>query len=255
MERNKPIVVYLPTISAYDRWAQVYDTDSNPLQALDDSELKSLLPEFFSLLASATTNEHLKLLDLGSGTGRNTIKLLHIPNAKIVGLDASEKMLEIARTRCDNHLRLLSADSRAESVVLETFDMLSDTGPPTSGNNAHAIISTLVLEHIPLTTFFSTVSMLLRPADYLLVTNMHPEMGGKSQAGFLDPKSGQKVRPVSYAHRIEDVVQEARRWGLEVDGKVQERSIDESLAEMLGTRARKWVGVYCWFGMIFQRRT
>lgn len=86
----------------------------------------------------------------------------------------------------------------------------------------------------------------------LLVTNMHEEMGGISQAGFVDPMTGEKVRPTSYAHSVGDVVRQGKRWGFEVVGNVLERRVDESMVEALGPRARKWVGVKVWFGICFR---
>jgi cyclopropane fatty-acyl-phospholipid synthase-like methyltransferase len=112
-----------------------------------------------------------------------------------------------------------------------------------------------MLEHIPLFEFFQTVSQVLNPGGLALVTNMHSEMGGRSQAGFVDPKTGEKVRPQSYAHTLEDVIGEAREQGFEVVGEVLERAVDEKTSEVLGVRARKWIGVKVWFGVCFQKRS
>ena len=67
-------VKYLPTSEAYDRWAKVYDTDGNFLQAMDNMEMKTLFPRFVSSIAS--TGEPWKMVDLGCGTGRNTALLM-----------------------------------------------------------------------------------------------------------------------------------------------------------------------------------
>ena len=82
---------------------------------------------------------------------------------------------------------------------------------------------------------------------------MHAEMGSMSQAGFVDPESGEKVRPVSYAHKIEDVVAEARKFGIKVVGDVKEVAVAAEMVEKLGRRAKKWVGIRCWFGVIFRK--
>ena len=242
----------MATTAAYDRWAQVYDTDANPLQALDDHELTTLLPEFVALLEP---HEHtaFRITDLGCGTGRNTLKLMSIPNVEIAGLDASEKMLDIARSRCRLCHDSLPSDARARNVVLEQFDMLSQNEAPQCARSSQALISTLVLEHIPLPTFFSTTSSLLVNGGHLLLTNMHAEMGSISQAGFVDPESGEKVRPVSYAHEIEDVLAEARRCGFNLVRDVKEAAVEAEMVEKLGRRAEKWVGIKCWFGVIFRK--
>ena len=95
---------------------------------------------------------------------------------------------------------------------------------------------------------------MLKPGGLALVTNMHSDMGRMSQAGFVDPKTGEKVRPQSYAHTFGDVVEEARKQGFEVVGEVLERTVDEETSEILGVRAKKWVGVKVWFGACFRKR-
>ena len=84
-------VIYLPTTTAYDRWAQVYDSDSNPLQALDDLQLSTFLPNFLIMVSEASDGRPTTIVDLGCGTARNTIKLLPVPQSKIIGLDALSK--------------------------------------------------------------------------------------------------------------------------------------------------------------------
>ena len=245
---------YLPTTAAYDRWAKVYDNDSNPLQAMDDLELETLLPKFLNIIAPAQDDGILRIVDLGCGTGRNTFKLLSTPKARIVGLDASPKMLEIARTRCEEGISLIPNDKRAVNLQFDVFDMLNVQGSdvPEAGVS-DAIISTLVIEHIPCDKFFSVASSMLRPGGWLLLTNMHSDMGGKSQAGFVDPETGEKVRPTSYAHGVEDVIAAAANYGLYLVGEVKETAVDESNVKLLGKRAGKWLGVKTWFGIIFQK--
>ncbi|KAL7627886.1 hypothetical protein AAE478_002081 [Parahypoxylon ruwenzoriense] len=252
-------VRYLPTNEAYDRWAAVYDTDGNFLQALDTIELKPLFPRF---LQSITSPKPWCIVDLGCGTGRNTTLLLEVPDiAEVIALDSSRGMLEVARTRLQTNT-LSGANHDGESargvpkLHLEVFDMLASPSPPIIAQQADGVISTLVIEHVPLATFFSQITQLLRPGGVLLLTNMHAHMGGISQAGFVDADTGEKVRPTSYAHTVAEVVTEARKWGLEEfegEGRIHERAVDEDMVERLGPRSRKWVGVTCWFGGLFRK--
>ncbi|KAI1184014.1 cyclopropane-fatty-acyl-phospholipid synthase [Nemania serpens] len=255
MAQPTSAIRYLPTNEAYDKWAKVYDSDGNFLQALDDLELKTLFPRF---VASIKTPKPWRVVDLGCGTGRNTTLLLSLPKTEVIALDSSKGMLEVARTR------LHAPNSASQDQVdlhLDIFDMLATSAPPPSvaSYTVDAVISTLVVEHVPLRVFFAHVSQLLRPGGVLLLTNMHSEMGGISQAGFVDTLTGEKIRPTSYAHTVEDVVSEARRYGLEVEsggeeGKgILERAVDEGMVEKLGLRSTKWVGVTCWFGGIFRK--
>lgn len=276
---------YLPTTEAYDRWAAVYDTDGNFLQALDSIEMSALLPRFISAIASsapATSPEGgWKLVDLGCGTGRNTARLLDLapPSrdgatggvGEVIALDASAGMLEVASARLR---RPGTAGSRLPRLTLAVFDLLAPPGADDlpeavlAAGGADGVVSTLVLEHVPLPAFFAHAARALRPGGVLLLTNMHAEMGALSQAGFVDPATAEKIRPVSYAHGIRDVVEEARRCGLVVippgdahEGDeaslyvegVREVRVTEGMVERLGPRSRKWVGVTCWFGGLFRK--
>jgi len=276
---SKPQVRYLDTATAYDLWSSVYDTDGNFLQALDSIEMQALLPRAMSLLQPRSqsngaeprsqSDTGIKAVDLGCGTGRNTLQLLDTASvSSIVGLELSPKMMEIARSRCEtrlDELRSQRADSQqqrqpqhstpAQTVVhFSPFNMLEQS-PPGLALNADLVLSTLVLEHIPLRTFFSTASSLLRPGGILLLTNMHADMGRVSQAGFVDPETGEKVRPLSYVYGIADVLAAAEDAGLEVVGSVREVGVDEELAGRLGVRGKKWVGVKVWFGGVWRKRS
>lgn len=243
--------------------------------------MRRLLPEFLDLVmkrfqqtpASPETPNPV-LIDLGCGTGRNTIQLLtalrtanRATQFSITGLDASQGMLEVARTA----IRQYTADNTITSVPipdveLAIFDLLQpdmlESQLPGSLRSARAagVISTLVLEHIPLERFFGAAAMVMRSGAYLLVTNMHAEMGVRSQAGFTDG-NGVKIRPTSYCHAIADVLAAAQDAGFEVeevagadeDGVVV-RGVDEQLGDVLGARAKKWIGIKVWFGVCFVKK-
>lgn len=251
---GKPPIRFLDPTTAYDLWSEVYDTDGNFLQALDAIEMRNLLPKMLSRISSSCTPW--KVVDLGCGTGRNLIPLLDLPGSMIIGLDASSKMLEIARTRIDEHMAQISKTSEAaQGAQLEIYNLLGSYRIPSCALNADAVISTLVLEHVPLSIFFEKASDLLTPSGLALVTNMHSDMGAISQAGFVDPKTGEKVRTQSFAHHLDDVVAEAQKQGFEVVGEILERAVDEEMSEVLGARARKWIGVNVWFGIYFRKQT
>ncbi|KAL2823069.1 S-adenosyl-L-methionine-dependent methyltransferase [Aspergillus granulosus] len=253
-------IKYIETIDAYNKWAEVYDTDSNFLQALDTIEMRNLLRYFLARVQSESAAEDvLKLVDLGCGTGRNTLQLAKLspPEAQITGVDASPGMLAVAKAT-------LEAEVAGARITLGEYDLLSSTSPiPASlqDGGASGMISTLVLEHIPVDLFFAGAARLIKPGGYFLVTNMHAEMGAISQAGFVDEKTGTKIRPTSYAHAVGDVVAAAERVGFEVVAldeageKVRERTVEEGMVEALGARGKKWVGVTVWFGVCFRMKS
>ncbi|KAF9884148.1 hypothetical protein FE257_002269 [Aspergillus nanangensis] len=248
---------YIETVEAYNQWAKVYDTDGNFLQALDTIEMQCLLPLFLDKVTKNPPSPQPRVIDLGCGTGRNTLELVRRapPDACIVGLDASPGMLDIAREAIHKELGVES--SRA---TLEIFDLLrSPLALPVCSQGAVGIISTLVLEHIPLDQFFGAAAAMLSPGGYFLVTNMHSDMGSISQAGFVDAETGAKIRPTSYSHTVSDTLAAAQRAGFdleELDGEcIRERKMDDTMVEILGHRAKKWVGIRVWFSLCFRKQT
>ncbi|KAF2011557.1 S-adenosyl-L-methionine-dependent methyltransferase [Aaosphaeria arxii CBS 175.79] len=260
-------VQHIPTQEAYDQWAHVYDTDGNMLQSIDDSELNDLLPSLLGRVCSShdNTNMALNLLDLGCGTGRNTSKLLSYSwpssrnNARIniIGLDFSKGMLDVAAHK------LTSMTRDAEKVILrlEEADCFPTVHNPSTSPKPNVanlppidgLISTLVLEHIPLRDFFATLAALVTKGGFALVTNMHNEMGNMSQAGFVNAE-GVKVRGDSYVYSVEETIDEARRAGFEVVN-VKERSVEENDMRngVVGERGWKWVGIRVWYGVILKK--
>lgn len=238
-----------------------------------------MLPEVWTEIKNQTTQQNgrqqCKLVDLGCGTGRNTLQLLDIvsretpeSNIQIIGVDASNGMLDVARQRTN----AFQSPPNIE-VKLAPIDLLTDIDSPSNAQtldlirNADGMISTLVLEHIPLDTFFGAAASILRSGAYFLVTNMHADMGKRSQAGFVDSATGKKVRPSrSYAHELEQILAEAERCGFEVvqlpstgaadtvQG-VTERKVTPDMVERLGPRSQKYVGVCSvWLGVCFRKK-
>lgn len=209
-----------------------------------------------SLVKKQNQSEPFKLVDLGCGTGRNTLSLRDAApaHAEIMGLDASSGMLDVARSALNTNSERNNV-ATGNRVSLEVYD-LNASAPPSCACNAAGVISTLVLEHISLTRFFECVSAILQPGGYLLLTNMHSDLGALSQAGFIDPETGMRVRPTSYCHVVVDVLREAEKAGFEVmevgGERVRERAVDEDLAAGF-ERARKYLGVMVWFGICFRK--
>lgn len=251
-------VQHVATQDAYDQWASVYDTDGNMLQAIDNDELNTLLPQLLSQIPS-TPDQSISVLDLGCGTGRNTVRLISHswPSDKqiaITGLDFSAAMLKLASTK----LTPLAATFPNISLSLQQCDPFPTTPPSFSPATLslptqHLVLSTLVLEHVPLPTFFATLTALLAPGGVALVTNMHADMGAMSQAGFVN-EAGVKVRGQSWAYTLGETVQAAQDAGLHVVS-VRERSVEEADVRggIVGERGRKWRGVKVWFGVVVSK--
>jgi SAM-dependent methyltransferase len=83
---SEPIV--LPTQEGYDRWAEIYDGEGNPLIAMEEPVVDRLLGEIAGLA----------VVDVGCGTGRHALRLAE-RGANVVGVDFSDGMLARARAK------------------------------------------------------------------------------------------------------------------------------------------------------------
>ena len=202
----------------YDRWAQVYDHEENPLVALEEPLVREQLGDVAGL----------SILDLGCGTGRHALWLA-AAGAVVTGIDFSEGMLEEARRKPGaERVRFLAHDLHAPlPFAAGTFDR---------------VVSGLVLEHLlDLDGFFAEARRVLRPGGFAVVSAMHPAMFLKgTQARFTDPETGEKVQPGSVAHSLGELVMAAMRAGFGFDA-IEERAPDEAFAARYA-RAEKYVG-------------
>jgi SAM-dependent methyltransferase len=233
----------------------VYDIDGNILQSIDDLLLPGLLDEAIALYSPSSP---IVVTEVGCGTGRNTVKLLSVPQSKaeisaVNALDLSPQMLDIAKSRCS----ILDTQS-ACATSFYIFDALSSDhsrNVEQLRGKADVVISTLVLEHLPIDVFFQTCASFLKLNGLVILTNMHAEMGKRSQAGFLDTEGDMKVQGESFNYEIEQVVFAGRKAGFEIVGDgMKERGIEDDDVQggVVGERGRKWVGCKVWFGGIFK---
>ncbi|KAK6442872.1 hypothetical protein LTR95_000887 [Oleoguttula sp. CCFEE 5521] len=241
------------TNNLYRQWASTYDTDGNILQAVDDLQLVNQLPSFVQTLRSSRSDGRLRVLDLGCGTGRNTKRLLLTPSSvplEVTGIDASEAMLAVA----------LEKFPEATYHCLDPFSQTSALPGHLQGY-FDGVISTLVLEHLPANVFSSTLATLLAPGGQALVTNMHPDMGSRTGAGFKVGGDGERVRGVSFAHGVEETIKAAENAGLEMVGAAREVEVNEGMMqrwegrglERTVQRAQKWIGIKVWYGLTVRK--
>jgi hypothetical protein len=151
--------------------------------------------------------------------------------------------------------------SKVPELQFLEFDALNSSNLPevkSLEGTADVVLSTLVLEHLPISVFFQQAAALLKEnGGWLVLTNMHADMGKISQAGFVDEETGKKVRGDSFNYGVEEVLGEGKKWGfvLEDNWGVEERTVsDEDVGEgrLLGPRGKKWIGVQVWFGMVLR---
>lgn len=210
----------LPTRTGYDRWAEIYDTEGNPLIFLEEPHVDALLGPVAGL----------SVLDVGCGTGRHALRLAAV-GAKVTAVDFSKGMLAKARLK-----------TGAEKVLFVQHD-LAERLPFVDGS-FDRVLCGLVIDHIEdLAGLFGEMGRVCRarPAGRIVISSMHPAMMLRGvQARFRDPGTGEEIRPRSVANQISDYVMAAVRAGLAID-HISEHVADAELAKT-APRAEKHLG-------------
>jgi malonyl-CoA O-methyltransferase len=208
----------LPTRDGYDRWAEIYDAEDNPLIVLEERHVTGLVGDVRGL----------EVVDLGCGTGRHAITLA-AAGARVTAVDFSESMLASAR-----------AKPGAADVRFVVHDLRRPLPFPEAAFDL--VLCCLVLEHIgDLDGFFREVARVCRLDGRAVLTAMHPAMMLRGiTARFTDPTTGRETRPQSYANQIADYVMAAARAGLRLD-HLSEHPVDEELAAR-SPRSRRYLG-------------
>ncbi len=170
---------------AYDSWSSTYDQDRNLTRDLDQITTRN-----------AFANHRFKnTLELGCGTGKNTLLLAGISDA-VHALDFSEGMIEQARQKLN-----------ANNVEFTQADL---TRPWPSKNESHdLIVCNLVLEHIEdLSHIFGEAFRSLRKGGCFYVSELHPfrqYQGGRARY----EQDGQVMEVAAFVHHVSEFLQAA----------------------------------------------
>lgn len=180
--------------SAYDRWAETYDTDPNRTRELAALVLRQRYLE----LAGRD------VIEIGSGTGHNTEWLVERADS-VLAMDFSEGMLRQAKVRVQSpRVRFVHHDIRSAWPVADA--------------SADIVIAMLVLEHIEqVEPIFTESARVLRPGGELYVCELHPmrQMVGR-QANFINLETGEVERIAAFLHDASEYVNAGLRAGLEL---------------------------------------
>lgn len=176
--------------SAYQHWANSYDSVVNPTRDLDARVMR----EKFA------NRRFERVLELGCGTGKNTPLLAGIAK-ELVAMDFSPAMLEIAQAKVQaTNLRFVVADLSLPW--------------PLDGARFDLITCNLVLEHVQdMLPVCAQVQQHLAPGGQFFVCELHPAkqyLG--SQARFQH--QGQEHKIPAYTHHLSDYFKSADQAGL-----------------------------------------
>jgi ubiquinone/menaquinone biosynthesis C-methylase UbiE len=134
----------------FNDWAEVYDTQPNPLLQLEQRTLPPIMPPI----------KDLDVLDIGCGTGRWLKRIERLSPNSLTGTDASDAMLEKARA------------TLAPATALHLSD---STTVPVADASADLILVSFVLSYLAdLDLFADECVRILRPDGHILLSDMHP---------------------------------------------------------------------------------
>jgi len=217
LEETPGPVDLLSTREGYDRWAEIYNGEGNPLIALEEPHVAHLMGDISGLAVA----------DIGCGTGRHALKWA-AAGAQVTALDFSEGMLSRARSK-----------PGADQVRFVQHDLTHAL--PLPDGAFHRVASCLVLDHVAdLDFFFRGLRRICRTDGAVICSVMHPAMMLRGvQARFTNPATGRETRPESHPNQICDYVMAAQRAGLRFD-HLSEHAVDIELAERV-PRAAKYL--------------
>ncbi|WP_299438333.1 class I SAM-dependent methyltransferase [uncultured Aquimarina sp.] len=170
---------------AYNSWARQYDTNENKTRDLDIKATIETLSKY----------KFRYVLELGCGTGKNTGWLLSKAE-QVIGLDFSEKMLNIAKEKItDSRADLKKADLNKEWEIGNQF--------------ADLVTSSLTLEHIDdLNHIFNQANQKLMRNGIFFISELHPFKQYSGSKAKSETERGIEELKV-YIHHISDYLHNA----------------------------------------------
>ncbi|QHS51755.1 methyltransferase domain-containing protein [Edaphobacter sp. 12200R-103] len=142
----------LDNSAAFAAWAEVYDTQLNPMLALEERYLNCVLPSV----------DGKDVLDAGCGTGRWLRRLANIGSPQSLhGIDSSPEMLTSARRACTRETSLILAQLPTVPLLSASIDLA---------------LCSFALSYISdLESLASQFRRILREDGDLLITDLHPD--------------------------------------------------------------------------------
>lgn len=202
---------------AYDRWAEIYDSNDNPTRDLNYQAIRNA-----NLALPGQT-----VLEIGCGNGLNTTFLARHAQ-KVVAVDFSDQMLAKARQRV-----------QSETVDFVTADITEPWRFKESSFDL--VVGNLVLEHIDdLSQVYAEAYRVLRPGGQYYIAELHPyKQLRQSQAKFEDQQTGEEVLVEAYTHSTSEYVNTALAAGFLVDSMREHQKADEPVPRLLSLLFRK----------------
>jgi ubiquinone/menaquinone biosynthesis C-methylase UbiE len=177
---------------SYNSWAKQYDTNNNKTRDLDKKATINTLSKY----------NFNNVLELGCGTGKNTIWLIE-KAARIIALDFSEEMLKKAEEKIVN-----SKVTFKKADITKIWDINSDF--------ADLITCSLILEHIQNLDFiFKEAYKALKPNGFFFISELHPFKQYYGSKARYETENGTEELEV-YTHHISEFTSIAKNNSFEL---------------------------------------
>ncbi len=210
--------IHMDAQSGYDRWSAIYDTEVNPLIALEEPIVRQW--------AANLAGSH--VADVGCGTGRHTTYLAQ-SGAQVDAYDFSPGMMAKAMEKLD-------------TANVAFHQHVFPNPLPVKDNTFDLVIFALVADHIEdLPSAFKELHRVVKPKGKVIFTVLHPAMNELGlTARFTDPDSSKEVRVAAFQHPYDNYLSAVISAGFNIM-EIKDSKADEALAAQ-APRARKYLG-------------
>ena len=177
---------------AYNSWATQYDTNENKTRDLEARSLRETL----------ATLSFTHCLEIGCGTGKNTVWLME-KAATVTAVDLSDEMLAKAKEKITAaHVQFVQADiTQPWTFAAKQYDLVGFS---------------LVLEHIELLSpIMKKVADVLTTGGYLYISELHPFKQYNGSKARFETEAGTQV-VTCFNHHVSDFTDAATANGLEL---------------------------------------
>lgn len=142
--------------AAFAAWAHIYDSQANPLLALEERYLTRLLPRL----------DGKDILDAGCGTGRWLQKFARLGSPRSLhGVDSSADMLSVARSKHVKTASLVMAQLPALPLPSDSIDL--------------ALCSFTLSYICDIDSFTQNIARVIRYGGDIFIVDMHPDTARK----------------------------------------------------------------------------
>lgn len=196
-DKTRAVSLAEPDASVFNRWAPVYDVQSNPLLLLEERKAAPLLPS----LRGAN------VLDVGCGTGRWLTRMEAFHPASLMGIDCSRAMLNHARKK-----------------VLPTTKLEHGHSSVLPGEDAwyNLVTASFLLSYVKdLQAFAFECARVVRPGGWLLLSDMHPVTAAERNWNRSFHVDGSAVDIAAHSRSLPEIITVFERNGFAVRSLIE----------------------------------